>query len=292
MEPRFRHSKPLEMVSSDTHSWFSRASLQTKLTLSMMDKSLRLKYSCRGFLSITQDGFSVDPHASRKSRIHPFFFFFPSFNFVHLSQPRRTRILIVHSYVYVWPPRGRVCPPQKSSKIRSFTSSLVNLALLLDSRFGQVLPVNTSHWPFFARRSAEFIGTGTLVCVPITAPGCRSQNMLASSLMAVAPPRGQPSRHQQRAHQNPRSVVFPMVLTILHCQRKHKLGAARKKISGKLKTLITEHACPKVATLSTTIFGHALFCDFSRFTFILELELTQFKNYHIIVCQEFCQCTD
>ena len=36
----------MEMLSSDNHSWSSRASSQTQLTLSMMDTNLRLMYSC------------------------------------------------------------------------------------------------------------------------------------------------------------------------------------------------------------------------------------------------------
>ena len=139
------------------------------------------------------------------------------------------------------------------------TYSLVYLALLLDSGFGQALTVITLNWPFFARQSTEFMGTGTLVCVPITAPGCSSQNMLLSSLGACG--QGQSSRHQAKGHQNPRKYhvaslcpsvtrgfcdffCSPLVFAILHHQRKQTLGAARKKFSGKLKTLITDHVCP------------------------------------------------
>ena len=53
------------------------------------------------------------------------------------------------------------------------TYSLVSLALLHDS------------WLSFARQSSEFIGTGTLASVPMTAPGS-SQNMLRASSLGAA----------------------------------------------------------------------------------------------------------
>ena len=61
------------------------------------------------------------------------------------------------------------------------TYSLVCLPLLLHSWFGRVLSVTTSNWPFFARQTTEFTGASTLACVPMTAPGCSSQNMLCVS---------------------------------------------------------------------------------------------------------------
>ena len=54
-------------------------------------------------------------------------------------------------------------------------------------------------------------------------------------------------------------VIIPMVLAILHCQKKHRLGAARKNSWKFLNAQVTDHGCPNVETQSTPIFGHAHF---------------------------------
>ena len=88
MGHQFRISEPpkirlpaKKMVSPDTRARYSKTSSQTQFTPSMVDKSLRLKYTCVDSCT-PHYGFSVDAHACRKSRIHPLFFFFPSTKFV------------------------------------------------------------------------------------------------------------------------------------------------------------------------------------------------------------------
>ena len=196
--------------------------------------------------------------------------------------------------MYVWPLCGRVYLPQRSAKIRSNTYSLVYLALLLDSAFGQVLSGITSNWPFFARQSTEFIGISTLVCVPITAPGCSGPNMLVSSRKAVAPPKGQTSRHQAKEHQNPRTHHFASLspfVTQGFWKFTAQAGSCPKENFRKTEDVNHRSRLSKCRTLSTTIFGHCLFRNVSRLTFHSRTRTYQFKNCHIIVCQEFCQCT-
>ena len=182
-----------------------------------------------------------------------------------------------------------------STKIRqnSFNMyTIVNLALLLDSGFGQVLPVNSSNWPFSSRESTECIKTGTVACEPITAPGCRSRNMLVSSLRAVAPPRGQSSRHQAQGHQNPRThhitSLSPFV-TQGFCEFL-SAGTCPKDFYRNTEDISHRSRLSKCRTLSTSIFGHALFRDILPHSSRNRNYL--FQNSFIIVCQEFCQCAD
>ena len=134
----------------------------------------------------------------------------------------------------VWPLCGRV------SKTRSILSlSCIGLCCLIQ---GTARSSPSKH-----QTDLSSLAYPLNSLVPITAPGCSSQNMLVSSPRAVAPPRGQTSRHQAQGHQNPQSVLFPMVLAILHCHRKHKLGAARRNSVDSLKTIITRRVGPSVA---------------------------------------------
>ena len=69
MEHRFRNSEPPKLLfplkvtmSSVTHAWYTEASLQTQLTVPLGHKPL-LQVNLRGFLTITQYGVGIDPHA-------------------------------------------------------------------------------------------------------------------------------------------------------------------------------------------------------------------------------------
>ena len=73
----FSFRRPL---SSVTHSYSS----QTQLTQNPMTTSIRLKSSSGGSRPVVQYGLSVDPHACRKFRTHPFLFI-PSIHLVHYN---------------------------------------------------------------------------------------------------------------------------------------------------------------------------------------------------------------
>ena len=98
----------------------------------------------------------------------------------------------------------------------SNTYSLVFLPLWLNPGSDHVLPVITSSRPFFAHHVMTLVASGTLSCVPINVSGSNSQNMLFffEPRTAVDSSRLEPS--------------FLVIFAILHCHRKHELGAAQK----------------------------------------------------------------
>ena len=55
-----------EMVSSDTHTWSSRASSQTQLTASMMDLNFCILNPCMVFVTVAYNRLCADPHACRE----------------------------------------------------------------------------------------------------------------------------------------------------------------------------------------------------------------------------------
>ena len=197
-----------------------------------------------------------------------------------MPQRRRTRILVAACVCVrvasLWTSlsSSKVC--QNCLK----TYSLVSLAPPLgSSSFSHVLPVLISNWAFIARHPSDVKATASLACPPITATGSSCQNVLASfEPYGCHATKGRAGRLQATGTRTHRECTwfaslsparsqgccfenfpFPLVLAILHRQRKHKLGAARKKTSG--ETLKASHRSRllECRTLSATIFGHALF---------------------------------
>ena len=79
-------------------------------------------------------------------------------------------------------------------------------------------------------------------------------------------------------------VPFPMVLAILHCQGKHKLGAARKNSKKFLKAQVADHVCPNVVrtqhrTSDTLFLQHLV--NFTFLLFLLE-HILYSRTYHTI----------
>ena len=156
-------------------------------------------------------------------------------------------------------------------------------------------PVITSNWPLFARQSAECIGTCTLACVPMMAPGCTGQNILVSRASGLRCRPGvkriDPTKGAREPTKAPRRFLSPFVIQGF-CEFLCTTWELTENVQGKTEDTNHRTRSSKCRTHSTTIFRHALFCDFFVSHSLSNSKLTHSRTSTSLFVKKLCQCTD